>query len=357
MMQSTNFEFLRPRWPQLAALGGFAESYAHGDPIGALVKLRAYGEQMVAYLYDRHRLPRQPRPAFIDLLDGDPFKQAIPRVIVTKFHALRIDGNRAAHANQGDTAAALRLLKDAHDLGRWLFMTYAAGNAAECAAFVTPPAGGAVESQRRREKKAILERIAAQEAEMQRLLAELEAARASGTHAHATLAELQGELTAARAAAEQSLAFLTAVNPLDFDEAATRRQLIDHMLADAGWPVSPGLASNDRVAKEFRVEHQPTDSGIGYADYVLFDEAGKPLAATASCSFTSTPCKSASRPRPSNIATWCATPSSFLTAKMTTPRRISITPTPSPTTRRIWSPLRWSRSPRPFCVKASNTRK
>lgn len=273
-MQSINFEFLRPRWPELASLGGFAEAYAHGDPIAALVKLRTFGEQMAAYLYHHLGLPRPYRPTLIELLDGAAFQQAVPRVIVTKFHSLRVDGNRAAHGNQGDTRIALRVLKDAYDLGRWLFVTYAGGAAADCPTFAEPPSGGVAELQRRREKRAILERVAAQEAEMQRLLADLDTARARAQQAESTAAEL----AAARATAEHSLAALAAINPLDFDEAATRRQLIDRMLADAGWPVPPGLASNERVAKEVRVEHQPTESGIGYADYVLFDEAGKPLA-------------------------------------------------------------------------------
>ena len=42
-MKSLNFEFLRPSWPQLAELGGFAESYAHPDPASSLVKLRVRG--------------------------------------------------------------------------------------------------------------------------------------------------------------------------------------------------------------------------------------------------------------------------------------------------------------------------
>ena len=31
-MKSINFEFLRNGWDDLAALGGFAEAYAHNDP-------------------------------------------------------------------------------------------------------------------------------------------------------------------------------------------------------------------------------------------------------------------------------------------------------------------------------------
>src|SRR5690348_14976857 len=103
-MQSINFEFIRPQWPELASLGGFAETYAHGDPIGALVKLRAYAEQTALYLYHRHRFPKPYRATLIELLDGAAFQHAIPRVIVSKCHSLRIDGNRAAHGNQGDAA-------------------------------------------------------------------------------------------------------------------------------------------------------------------------------------------------------------------------------------------------------------
>ena len=43
-MNSRNFEILRQAWPELAALGGFAEAYAHTDPVSALVKLRLFAE-------------------------------------------------------------------------------------------------------------------------------------------------------------------------------------------------------------------------------------------------------------------------------------------------------------------------
>jgi type I restriction enzyme R subunit len=45
-MKSRNFEILRGTWPELAALGGFAESYAHDDPASALVKLRLFAENL-----------------------------------------------------------------------------------------------------------------------------------------------------------------------------------------------------------------------------------------------------------------------------------------------------------------------
>ena len=41
-MKSLNFEFLRPKWKELALLGGFAEQYVGPDPASAAVKLRAF---------------------------------------------------------------------------------------------------------------------------------------------------------------------------------------------------------------------------------------------------------------------------------------------------------------------------
>src|SRR5437016_4639869 len=63
-MTSINFEFLRPTWPELASLGGFAECYARPDPDSALVKLRTFGEQVVELIYQKLGLPRPYRANF-----------------------------------------------------------------------------------------------------------------------------------------------------------------------------------------------------------------------------------------------------------------------------------------------------
>jgi type I restriction enzyme R subunit len=273
-MKSINFEFLRSKWPELAGLGGFAEAYAHADPIGALSKLRAFCEQVAKFIHYELRLPRLIRPNLIDLLEDSSFKSAVPRVVVSKMHTLRIEGNHAVHGNRGDTSTALRLLKESYDLGRWLFVNFAQGRVEQCPPYTEPPEGGAEAAERRKEKRAILERIAAQEAQMQQLLEDLEVQRARAEQAVASASELQLALTAG----QQAAAAVEAVDPLAFNEEETRRYLIDLMLADVGWNVGPGLASTDEVKKEVPVSGQPTDCGTGYADYVLMDDNGKPLA-------------------------------------------------------------------------------
>jgi type I restriction enzyme R subunit len=121
----------------------------------------------------------------------------------------------------------------------------------------------------KREKAAVLQRLADQEAQVQKLLDDLTTARQDATRARATEAELRARLQAAQAS----------VSVLDFNEAETRRLLIDTQLASAGWDVGPDLHSTAEVGKEVPVSGQPTASGLGYADYVLYDQgSGKPLA-------------------------------------------------------------------------------
>ena len=58
----------------------------------------------------------------------------------------------------------------------------------------------------------------------------------------------------------------------DWDESTTRRLIIDLALQRAGWPLDQ---EHDR---EYEVTGMPNASGLGYADYVLWGDDGKPLA-------------------------------------------------------------------------------
>src|SRR5438874_9401398 len=99
LMKSVNFEILRLSWPDLASLGGFAEQYAQPDPASSLVKLRSFAERMVEAIYWQLGLPKLVQPSLIDLLNSGVFTAVTPKVILDKFHALRIHGNKAAHGD------------------------------------------------------------------------------------------------------------------------------------------------------------------------------------------------------------------------------------------------------------------
>lgn len=66
----------------------------------------------------------------------------------------------------------------------------------------------------------------------------------------------------------------------DISEAETRHLFIDQMLREAGWEIceTKGAKVAGKACIEICVNGMPTPSGIGYADYVLFNTDGKPLA-------------------------------------------------------------------------------
>ena len=264
-MKSLNFEFVRSDWPELASLAGFAEQYAHTDPPGALVKLRSFVEQMVESVYEKLALQRPVQASLINLLNDDAFKSTVPGVVISSMHAIRMSGNRAVHGAGGDTNAVVWLLKEAFKLSQWLYLTFTGQELESIPPYQEPTPekiGGKSKSQLKREKRAVLQQLGAQEAQMQKLLDDLAAARQEAKAAKASAEELQARLQAAQ----------SAVSVLDFNEKETRRRLIDTLLVAAGWDVGPNGQSTEQVGQEAEVQHQPTDSGIGYADYVLYDE-------------------------------------------------------------------------------------
>ena len=267
-MQSQNFEFLRKRWPELASLGGFSENYSHGDPEGAMVKLRAFAERMVAIVYQDLALPRPPMPTFMDLLSNAAFESVTPKVVVDKLHAIRIHGNKAAHGDKISVDSALLLVREAWDLGRWLFVTYGHGAVESVADYIQPLRPQSAKSEYKKERKALLEQYAKQEARMQALLAELETERQKATRPRKSAEELVKVQDRAQQVA----------NELHFNEAITRKRLIDLQLSERGWDVGADGVNTEVVTQEEKVLEQPTETGNGYADYVLWDDNGQPLA-------------------------------------------------------------------------------
>jgi hypothetical protein len=88
-MQSQNFEFLRPRWEELTELGALAETHAHVDPSSAAVKLRAFAEQVVLFIYHQHGIPSVRHTNLNDLLAGTSFR--MPCSFVTNSRKISTD--------------------------------------------------------------------------------------------------------------------------------------------------------------------------------------------------------------------------------------------------------------------------
>jgi type I restriction enzyme, R subunit len=271
-MTSRNFEFLRSSYRELADLGGFGESYAFSDPVSALVKLRTFAEFLVKAVFAHHGLVLGYQSTLNDLLNDPSFKAITPAVIQDKLHLLRVKGNHAAHGTLHNYPPnqVIAFLKEAHDLARWLILSTKGTAASQLPSWqpIAPqPAAG--DTSLPPQSKAALQKIAEQEALMAKLLEDLEAARARAEAAEKT----QEEMTALLKQAQQ------AASALDFSEEETRFKLIDEQLVAAGWKVGPRGRSTPEVGQEVEVFYQPTPSGKGTADYVLYDPiSGKPLA-------------------------------------------------------------------------------
>lgn len=266
ILNSKNFEFLRGTNPDLAELGGFAEHYAYTDPAGALFKLRLFGETLVSSFYAHHGIERPPGANFLELLKNHTFVDAVPKVVLDKLHSIRITGNQAAHGTKDQGSEdSLWILKEAFNLGRWFSVTVHGADGLDELKFVElPKSPDDSKGRLKREKKEVLQKLAAQEAQMQALLEELEVARTKAAVAEKSTAELEDIFQQTSSAA----------NALHFSEEETRKKLIDKLLVQAEWKVG----DNNQVAEEVEVDNQPTDSGLGYVDYVLLDDNGTPLA-------------------------------------------------------------------------------
>jgi len=92
----SNFSFLQPEWPEIAAAAVQAERYVYTDPRSACFYARRALEQAVAWLYDHDPAFRRPYDDhLITLLADASFREDVPSPIQDKAHFIRKQGNLA----------------------------------------------------------------------------------------------------------------------------------------------------------------------------------------------------------------------------------------------------------------------
>lgn len=275
---SLNFEILRAHWPEMANMGAYAEQYAHSDPESALVKLRSFAERLVDHLYNHLRLPRAPHSNFSDLLSNASFTMVADKLVLDKLHLLRRMGNRAAHGENVEVMDSLRALHEAWQLTRWLHVTFFKGKTSDLADYAEPPEEGfGHKAELKREKKALKEELNLKEQRLAETLAELEALRVSEQALVEEIVRANNPVSPDVLKSIHS-AGQAAITQLKFSEDNTRKWLVDRDLRMAGWDVDKKGGNSDQVGQEVELQHQSTQTGLGYADYVLWDDNGKPLA-------------------------------------------------------------------------------
>jgi len=237
-----------------------------GDARAASFYARFALETAVNWLYKHDSGLRMPYDQSLGALLHEPtFQSRVPEAVFQKARVIQQAGNQAVHhqrpVRQYD---ALQVLKELHHVLYWLARTYtrmgagAVGKVAFDPQFVPTAQADAPQIDRKRlaELEQELEKNARKLAEREEQLATIDE----------ELVGLRAELAAARAANE------TQPDPHDYSEADTRTLLIDLELKRAGWALDQ---TRDR---EYEVTGMPNDKGIGFVDYPLWGDDGKPLA-------------------------------------------------------------------------------
>ncbi|MCJ7871468.1 DUF4145 domain-containing protein [Phaeobacter sp. J2-8] len=268
----SQFSFLSTNFQDLKQHAEKAEKLALSDPRGACFWSRLTLETALKWLYRRDPALRHPYERTLAALIAEPSLEALTGpAITTKAKYIKDQGNRAAHDSgkaltPQDAATTVREL---FHVCYWIARTYATGAKPDPALSfdigklersLTISASTVAQIQKiEGDVKAANKR--AEEAE--------EARKASEEGRKAVeeeLARLRAEYAAARKA-NQAIQ-----DDHDYGEAATRDAFIDLLLHEAGW------ALDQPRDREYLVKGMPSQSGKGFADYVLWGADGKPLA-------------------------------------------------------------------------------
>lgn len=260
----TNFAFLPNDFKALSQAATLAEGHILGDPRAACFHARFALEAAVHWLYRHDASLRMPYDNKLGALLHEPtFMNLLPEAVFQKARVIQKVGNIAVHQTRPiDPQHAMQVVKELHHVCYWLVRTYAPQASRDGAAWRDDRVPQPLDNSQvvpRAELKALEEKLAAQH----------EAALKKQKERDALDQELQSlrlELAQLREAREQ------VPDSHDYTEADTRRYLIDLELHRAGWPL------DQQRDREYEVTGMPNNKGIGYADYVLWDDDGKPLA-------------------------------------------------------------------------------
>ena len=261
----TNFDYLKqePKFSRFADVAISAEKIILMDPEASIINSRRAMEFAVKWMYSVDSDLEMPyQDNLQSLMNAEEYRDIVGPDLWKRMDYIRRCGNNVAHSNKklGRDEAMLCL----ENLFIYLdFVACCYSEQYEERSFdrtvitsriekarESKAAASAVKAELEREQ----EKSAKQELDLQKLIAEN--------------ASLKEELSARRQ--EQQQAYVP--KPLDLSEYKTRKLYIDAMLMEAGWTEGKDWLN------EVELHGMPNQSGIGFADYVLYDDMHRPLA-------------------------------------------------------------------------------
>ena len=247
----TNFDFLKiePKFEAFSQAAVSAERVFGVDAAACVIGCRRAMEFAVKWMYSVDGALVTPyQDTLVSLMGTEEFRDVVGPDLHRRMDYIRRVANGAAHSAKavGPDQAALCLEN------LFCFMDFVAccyGTTYEPRDFDRSLLG-------HEEAPAPVDEAALREAEqkLNDLLAENES--------------LKAELTARRAAQQESYV----PKPLELSEYKTRKLYIDQMLRDADW------VEGKNWLNEVELPGMPNRSEVGYADYVLYGDDGRPLA-------------------------------------------------------------------------------
>jgi len=260
----SQFAFLEREWDLVFGAATRAEAAVHADPRTACFYARRALELAVHWAYKYDATLRLPYQDNLSALIHEPsFKQAAGEAVFSKARVIVTLGNRAVHSLRAiPVDDALVAVRELFHVGYWLARTY--GRAAR------PAPGMAFDARALPKPQAVRAQSTEQLQQLEAGLRERDEKLAALLADKNALDEELKRLRAEVAAAKQAGAAQPDTH--DYSEAETRDYFIDLLLKEAGWPLDQ---PRDR---EFEVHGMPNTQGVGYVDYVLWADDGKPLA-------------------------------------------------------------------------------
>ena len=260
----SNFDFVRETHPDLHEDCARAEAYLAGDPRSAVFYSRRVAEHLTEHLYALLALRQPYRNDLAARINDAAFGTRAGSPITNKLNLIRLFGNRAVH--KGDV---IRPDEATHVLSELFHVMVWAG-------FHHSPRPDAVPTGAQFDP-ALAARLApltqAEVISLARKFQEQDAAHAAALKERDELAAAQEqEIAALRAQIAQVQATKNLIDDHDYTEAETRDRFVDLLLRESGWLLT------DARDREFEVRGMPNADGVGYVDYVLWGDDGRPLA-------------------------------------------------------------------------------
>ena len=248
-MYMTNFDFLTsdPQFNTFASVAVSAERILHIDPAACVLNCRRAMEFAVKWMYSVDEglvMPYQ--DSLVSLMNAEDFRDIVGTDIWRRMDFIRRIGNTAAHTGKKITEEQAALCLE----NLYVFLDFVAYCYAEH--YTEGQFDRSLLTQPAETPAAPVQEVP--EVDLDALMAEN--------------AALKEQLTARRAEQQQTYV----PKPLDLSEYKTRKIYIDTMLTDAGWTEGKDWLN------EVELPGMPNKSEVGYADYVLYGDDGRPLA-------------------------------------------------------------------------------